>query len=354
MPGMPFRPETLDFLHAANTRISFTHDIRTGPLADASRQKGAADFEALFGDRGNKLMGREIVNWNLAERRNPACLPDAQTTLHIIYLYNKAGDETDKGFQMNLCNTTDTLPYIANRDSFLYGFLKGREFDGISVHIGYSAANVQRLDYTIGYTGMTNHIQVPAANEEILSETLTMSRMVQSLECFQSQIRSTGFKGFIAAENNNFETGPDDNGACAYDHITSPEFIGRLADTASLDLLLDISHLMVACGNKWKIDPADYAAKILEGRQDRLKEVHLCVPSVQQIHGREQFTDSHFPFYNTLDSDITRKSLEILFNIVRDRSAGRPLILNFESATDTAYLDAVAVCTYLQEMSLAI
>jgi len=347
MPGTAFRPETINFLDNAGIRLSITQDLRPKALADARINEGISNFDALFGTRGRHLAGREIVNWNLA---TPHSIPDAQTTLHVIYLYDKEGASGDKDIKMNLCDPDDTLSYIANGYSLLYRFIKGRGFPGVSFHVGYSSPRVQRLDYT-DENGRSNHIQVPVPGGDTLDESSLMSRMTQCLEHFKANLRASGFNGFIAAENNNFETW---NGLNAYEHITSPEFIGGLADATSLDLLLDTSHLMVACGNKWKTDPADYVEKLLRGRRDRLKEVHLSVPSVRSGNADNRFMDSHSSFYDTLGTGtLTNKTLEILFDIVRNKRTGQPLILNFETDIETAALDAVAVVTYLQAMDLA-
>lgn len=347
MPGTAFRPETINFLDNAGIRLSITQDIRPKALADARINEGISNFNALFGTGARHLAGREIVNWNLAD---PHRIPDEQTTLHVIYLYDREGANGDNNIKMNLCDPDDTLSYIANRDSLLYGFIKGRGFSGISFHVGYSSPRVQRLDYT-DENGRSNHIQVPVSDGDTLDEGSIMSLMTRCLEHFKANLRASGFNGFIAAENNNFETW---NGLNAYEHITSPEFIGRLADAVSLALLLDTSHLMVACGNKWKTDPSDYVEKLLRGRRDRLKEVHLSVPSIRSGNTDNRLMDSHSSFYDTLGADtLTNKTLEILFDIVRNKRTGQPLILNFETDIETAALDAVAVVTYLQAMDSA-
>ncbi|MFA5097810.1 MAG: DUF692 family multinuclear iron-containing protein [Candidatus Margulisiibacteriota bacterium] len=333
----PLKTGFLEALASANIRFSFTRDLRMDLNLPENRgaRTAAQKFSRLFGD-DPRIVHREIVNWNLAEDPEPGphFLPDDQTSVHAVFLFDNEGTR----FMPNLCCPL-TADYLGKPQSRLYRFLEGRDLAAISFHL-CDACETTRLDYDLG-------ISYPEC--AILDQNEVFLRFIDALEALNSNLpTSAGFP--ILLENMDYKT-PAGSGACSYEHVTQPSFIASILKRSGCSFLFDIGHAMVTANNvAARGGSVKYAEDLIDLIGiERFRELHIALP-VKEDEG--VWIDCHRPLSSALDSPEALELLSVVKLIITERHrAGNPspLTVNFEAADKASvHRDAEVMATFFR------
>jgi len=325
-----FSPKVLDSLYEAGVKISFTQNLRVDlrrPENELEAQ-ATANFMRLF-RHDSRIVRREIVNWNLVDREDQSTvqhLPDWQTQVHLTKLFNEAGSS----LPCNLVND-HTFEYFKNPHSLFYRFLSLLTFGNISLHLGFAAEECV-IDSKDGHS-------VPET--DVLRRKEVLSKFVTALLWLKKICDAQGYGGKILLETLDYQVDVvKGRRVSAYEHVTDPEFLYDILRAVngfgglSFGLLLDPAHLLISAENMG-IGYMEYADMMLDNRAVLLEEMHIAVP----VHAR-------------LDLPATEKLFHIMKFLLEKRliEEGRPMIINFETPTETVDLDAIAMVMFLREM----
>jgi Protein of unknown function (DUF692) len=332
-----FEPRVIDALAAAGIRIGFTRDLRIN-LKDPANSKyadAARKYRALFSS-DPRIVRREIVNWNLAEREDlwsPYYLPDGQTQIHCIILYR--GNSAP--LSPNLVHS-DTMSYFAAANSPLYRFMQRRGFESVSAHLAYSVE-------TIMVHPLNNHICIPGG--PVLPRPEVLKRVLACLLALKTNLDGVGYKGQMLIENKDYTVHEiAGQRVSTSEHVTRPDFLAEVLERTGFGLIIDIAHLLITAKNDHCGDYPAYLGKMLGGRADRLREIHIAVP--QQVG--TTLSDAHWSLFGHLGYPETAKTLNIIKYLMLNKPAAQPIYLNLETPAETAHLDTIALVLFLREI----
>ncbi len=326
----------MDNFIRGNIRFSFTRDLRNDLTRPEHRKIAAATerFNGLFhGDK--RILRREVCNWNLLENEKVSdlnYLPDVQTSVHLTMLF----DDKDVMTHANLMDGR-TLNYFADSDSRFFRFVKGKQFETISVHLGYSALELEKHP-------ADKHSMPKSAP---LGRETVMSRAVRGLAALQDNLKGAGYHGQLLFETLDYQTDIIDGvRRSAYEHVTDPGLIRDVRLVTGYGLLLDAAHLLISANNLGYKDPTGYVAEILSGQPENFKYLHVAVPSMTKV----RWLDMHRPFHSTISTKEGIGILDIVNYLVKSRGDNVDITINFETPSETVHLDAMAMALALREV----
>ncbi|MBU0672672.1 MAG: DUF692 domain-containing protein, partial [Candidatus Margulisbacteria bacterium] len=251
-------PRVLDSLAQANIRFSYTRDLR--------RANSNQNFTRLF-QNDPRLVRREIVNWNLAEKEDkasPNYMPDEQTSVHLTMLF----DAADKNTFCNLANP-EAMDYLTDAHSRFFRFMRVRDFESVSLHLGFAAEELTKDPLDLH--------SVPQS--KVLSRLEMMAHTLYSLLGLKRNLDEVGYSGKLLIETLDYQVdrvGEED--VSAYEHITDPGFLAEVLGRTGYGLLFDAAHLLISAENMGYAGHLQYVEAMLGGKGEDLHEIHLAVP----------------------------------------------------------------------------
>ena len=233
-----------------------------------------------------------------------------------------------------------SIGVIENPDSELYQIVKILKPEYISLHLGWSAEEIE--------LGTEQNLLPDRPKSPVLERGILLDRITKNLISLQKNLKKAGYNKPILIETLNYSN------SGAYEHVTDPDFVKEVLRRTGARLLIDCAHVLVSAKNMGGYNPDEYMkyvkALVSEETIGLVDEIHLSVP---EVVSPSHYEDMHRPLYsNTVPAREVIEILRYILTLRAEKGITRPITVNFETGIQNADREMVLLSRWIQTLSI--